>query len=185
VPQAVPDNDDGNVPLRSGRQRQSQEWLLVLLAAVALTGCTAVLASGRFAIEDALYDDGFDFANSGDVLGGALWALALWFCSPWQLLLLFLGKIETGRPSEWLLKALGTATGQRCVAPLKCLPACLSVCLPACIATNRADPWHCDGAAALHPAPLPQVSVCLHSDQLTTLKQMSRHALQRYSEGAS
>ena len=49
----------------------------------------------------------------GDAAAAALWGAALWFCSPLQLLLLFLGKIDTERPSDWALRRLGTLTGQR------------------------------------------------------------------------
>ncbi|KAI7839403.1 hypothetical protein COHA_006804 [Chlorella ohadii] len=48
----------------------------------------------------------------GDALGGMLWAASLYFCSPLQLLLLFFGFIETERPSDWVLRRLGLATGQ-------------------------------------------------------------------------
>ncbi len=36
-----------------------------------------------------------------------LWSLSLWFASPLQLLLLFLGKVDTERPSDWILRRLG------------------------------------------------------------------------------
>ncbi len=35
------------------------------------------------------------------------------YCSPLQLLLLFIGDINTERPSDWLLRVLGSAAGQR------------------------------------------------------------------------
>lgn len=50
-------------------------------------------------------------ANLGDYLGAALWSVSLFFASPYQLLLLFLGKIETERPSDWTLRLLGKAAG--------------------------------------------------------------------------
>jgi len=42
-----------------------------------------------------------------------LWAVALYYCSPLQLLLLFLGRFETARPSDRVLRLLGRAAGLR------------------------------------------------------------------------
>ena len=73
-------------------------------------------------LQDALYGDGLDLSSSsggptpGDALGGALWAVSLYYCTPLQLLLLFLGEVDTERPSDWLLRALGRAAGQPCVS---------------------------------------------------------------------
>jgi hypothetical protein len=49
---------------------------------------------------------------AGDVAGALLWAAALWYVSPLQLLLVFLGKFDTERPSDWLMNKLGRATQQ-------------------------------------------------------------------------
>lgn len=49
---------------------------------------------------------------AGDGAGALLWAVALWYVSPLQLLLVFLGKIETDRPSDWLMNKLGRAAQQ-------------------------------------------------------------------------
>jgi hypothetical protein len=46
------------------------------------------------------------------VIGGLLWGLSLWFATPLQLLLLFLGELDTSRPSDGVLRLLGTAAGQ-------------------------------------------------------------------------
>ena len=51
--------------------------------------------------------------SPGDLAAGLLWSVSLYFCSPLQLLLLFLGRIETERPSDWVLHQLGMLTGQR------------------------------------------------------------------------
>jgi hypothetical protein len=66
-------------------------------------------------IEDILFGDGL---SGGLLLGGfgglcaaGLWSLSLWFVSPLQLLLLFLGKIETERPSDWLMNGFGRLAG--------------------------------------------------------------------------
>ncbi len=48
----------------------------------------------------------------GDLAAGLLWSVSLYFCSPLQLLLLFLGRIETERPSDWVLRQLGHLTAQ-------------------------------------------------------------------------
>jgi hypothetical protein len=74
-------------------------------------------------VVDAIYGDGISTGigsiglyglGAGDLAGAVLWSVALYFCSPLQLLLLFLGKIETERPSDWLLRQLGVLCGQRC-----------------------------------------------------------------------
>lgn len=52
----------------------------------------------------------------GDLAAGLLWSVSLYFCSPLQLLLLFLGRIETERPSDWVLRQLGRLTKQPCVS---------------------------------------------------------------------
>ncbi|PNH12955.1 O-phosphoseryl-tRNA(Sec) selenium transferase [Tetrabaena socialis] len=41
-----------------------------------------------------------------DLLAGLLWGLSLFYASPLQQLLLFLGKIETQRPSDWIILTL-------------------------------------------------------------------------------
>lgn len=51
---------------------------------------------------------------AGDAAGGALWAVALYYCSPLQLLLLFLGRFEVERPSDGVLRLLGRTAGLRC-----------------------------------------------------------------------
>ena len=70
-----------------------------------------------FHVIPAVYGDGLDLGVSsftaGDLTGSLLWSFSLWFCSPLQLLLLFLGAIETERPSDWLLNKLGRAAGLR------------------------------------------------------------------------
>jgi hypothetical protein len=42
------------------------------------------------------------FCDAGDIVGGLLWGCSLWYCSPLQLLLLFLGEIDVERPSDWV-----------------------------------------------------------------------------------
>ena len=78
-------------------------------------------------LQDALYGDGLDLSSGGggptpgDVVGAGLWAVSLYYCTPLQLLLLFLGEVDTARPSDWLLNILGRAAGQPCVPPVHTL----------------------------------------------------------------
>lgn len=55
----------------------------------------------------------FDTSLSpGDFAGAALWTLSYYFVSPLQLLLLFLGRIETTRPSDAIMKLGGQVLGR-------------------------------------------------------------------------
>ena len=76
----------------------------------------AVFTSNRETIADAFFGDGISTGVAawgiGDALGGTLWSVSLYFCSPWQQLLIFLGRVDTERPSDWLLDVLARATGQ-------------------------------------------------------------------------
>lgn len=85
---------------------------VVLLMAAVVLGATV----GRDEVEDIVYgtaiSSNLGVFGAGDVAGGLLWSFSLWFCSPWQLLLLFLGAIETERPSDWLIQKFGRMTGQ-------------------------------------------------------------------------
>lgn len=85
--------------------------------------CTGVLlslaVSAGFAfqgdIEEALVGDGLSGGllpvSAGNIAAAALWSTSLWFVSPLQLLLLFLGKIETERPSDWFMNIVARANG--------------------------------------------------------------------------
>jgi hypothetical protein len=81
----------------------------------------AAVTLGRDDIADAIYGDGISSGIStwgfGDAAGAGLWAVALYFCSPLQLLLLFLGQIDTERPSDFVLRQLGMLTQQKYVNP--------------------------------------------------------------------
>jgi len=55
----------------------------------------------------------FDTSLSpGDFAGAMLWSLSYYFVSPLQLLLLFLGRIETTRPSDAIIKLGGQLMGK-------------------------------------------------------------------------
>ena len=66
-------------------------------------------------VEALLWGDGLSGGLVPFGVGGAtasvLWSLSLWFASPLQLLLLFLGKIETERPSDWFMNILAGSLG--------------------------------------------------------------------------
>jgi hypothetical protein len=94
--------------------------LPVALALVAAAGATV----WRGPLEELLYGDLGDALDAltlpgggpggfgaGDAAGALLWAAALWYVTPLQLLLLFLGKIETERPSDELIAVIGRAAG--------------------------------------------------------------------------
>ena len=71
-------------------------------------------------LEDVLFGDGLsDGLSSGlwglstsDFIAAGLWSISLYFVSPLQLLLLFLGKLETERPSDWFMNLIGQAAGE-------------------------------------------------------------------------
>jgi hypothetical protein len=82
-----------------------------LIAAVLASASTAAFVAFREPIEDFLQDNMNELIGLGDVFGVSLWSFALFYTSPLQLLLLFLGKIDTERPSDWLTRKLGMAAG--------------------------------------------------------------------------
>jgi hypothetical protein len=62
------------------------------------------LSLGGWATQDLLYGDGLGGYGGGvglgDVTGSLLWSCSLYYASPVQLVLLFLGRIDTDRPSD-------------------------------------------------------------------------------------
>jgi len=76
---------------------------------------TVAIVYGNEEVQDFIYGDGLggysDGISFGDFTGAALWAGSLYYASPVQLLLLFLGRIDTDRPSDWVLKTLGRGSG--------------------------------------------------------------------------
>lgn len=79
-------------------------------AALGLTGATilgAKLFGGTAEQLDAW--SGVEGFSAGTFAGAALWTVALYYVSPIDLLLIFLGRIETERPSDWLLQRFGRA----------------------------------------------------------------------------
>jgi len=66
----------------------------VAVAALAAYGAAAWLNS-----DDVLYGTAAGL-SPGDVVGALLWSVSLFYASPLQLLLLFLGRIDVERPSD-------------------------------------------------------------------------------------
>lgn len=89
----------------------------------------AAFTANRENLADAFYGDGVSTGvpswGGGDVLGGILWSVALYFTSPWQLLLIFLGRVDTERPSDWLMDLLAKVAGNESV-PTRISKMCLS-----------------------------------------------------------
>ena len=52
----------------------------------------------------------FSGVSAGSVIASAVWSFGLFFKSPLQILLVFLGRTDTERPSDWILRALGAST---------------------------------------------------------------------------
>ena len=100
---------------RQERTERRAEQLLIVGLGVGLT----LVVLGALQLGGALQDadvlggglDGGDGSGlgAGDLVGGALWALSLYFCSPIQLVLLFFGSYDRERPSDWVLRLLGRA----------------------------------------------------------------------------
>jgi hypothetical protein len=91
----------------------SQDEVLIVTGATALSfvsvlGIVAVSNNGYIGDSDYYFDSGFSL---GDLAGSALWALSFYFVSPLQLLLFWLGKIETERPSDWIMRVGGKIQG--------------------------------------------------------------------------
>ena len=98
------------------RDPDKNKALFVTLAGGA-TLTAAVLAALALDVdlEGLIMGDGLpgDAAvSTGDVAAAVLWSISLWFASPLQLLLLFLGKIETERPSDWIMDLTGRGLGR-------------------------------------------------------------------------
>lgn len=102
----------------------SRDRLIILTSTILLTVLVLVVASlNQEDLVDAVYGDGITSGlgslktpsglGVGDLAASGLWAVALYFCSPLQLLLLFLGRIETERPSDWVLRQLRRFAGQK------------------------------------------------------------------------
>ncbi|PSC69498.1 hypothetical protein C2E20_7018 [Micractinium conductrix] len=98
------------------RQQRRVDQQIVVGVGLGLTALVVLalrLGAGSFSDADGWDALGGDFTfGAGDALGALLWGTSLYFCSPLQLLLLFFGFFEDNRPSDWLLRVLGTAAGR-------------------------------------------------------------------------
>lgn len=74
------------------------------LSLVAVVGILTLPALVQESDQMYYFDYGLSF---GDLCGSALWALSYYFVSPVQLLLLFLGRIDTERPSDVVMRLGG------------------------------------------------------------------------------
>ncbi|KAK9836358.1 hypothetical protein WJX81_008368 [Elliptochloris bilobata] len=97
--------------------QKARDQMIIFGAGVGLSvALTLLIRLGRSGVlADALSPDGLPLRwgdlGIGDAAGGALWAVALYYCSPLQLLLLFLGRFEVERPSDRILRLLGRGAG--------------------------------------------------------------------------
>ncbi|GAX83120.1 hypothetical protein CEUSTIGMA_g10546.t1 [Chlamydomonas eustigma] len=112
-------DDDKNVETSIkaiiGRQLD-RDRLIIGATALGLTALASVTVTfWQDDISDWILDsralgiDGSGQLGVGDAFGSLLWGTAMYFASPLQLLLLFIGRFDTDRPSDWLLKQLGMA----------------------------------------------------------------------------
>lgn len=83
--------------------------LFVSSAAWTLTNLRDELGDILAGDEDTLGDLTLMGLGLGDLTGALLWSVAVWYASPLQLLLVFLGRIDTERPSDWLMYNIGRA----------------------------------------------------------------------------
>lgn len=107
IPRAQPNNNNNNNN-NTDRQQQRQDDATILGSALTLTAM--ILLAARFGapiLQQVDAWEGGGLITAGDIFGAFFWSIALYFASPFQLLLLFLGKIETERPSDWVLRRLG------------------------------------------------------------------------------
>ncbi|KAG1665667.1 hypothetical protein FOA52_005457 [Chlamydomonas sp. UWO 241] len=96
------------------RQR-GQDQLIIVSGAVTLT---VTAFAGYYFFSDAISDwlldstlGGGEF-GPGDCVGALLWTASFWFTSPLQLLLLFFGDYDVERPSDRLIRGVGSIAGQ-------------------------------------------------------------------------
>ncbi len=93
---------------------------------------------GREPLEEFFFQEsltsGGGVLGLGDVIGGLLWSASLWYCTPVQLIALFFGQTDRERPSDAVMRFVGSALGQPVdaidyVAPVQVKAAAVLVCL--------------------------------------------------------
>lgn len=121
---AVPKGSDPN---KTDDETEGRDVFVIYGTAVVLTAIGILsFTFFREPLEDVLYGGGFDFTlgsvTVGDVATALFWGVSLYFVSPLQLLLLFLGKIDTERPSDWLFNRFGKLVREELDDPQYILP---------------------------------------------------------------
>ncbi|GAB4824184.1 hypothetical protein N2152v2_011230 [Parachlorella kessleri] len=88
------------------------------LVSLALTGaiCSVAYFGGDSLLAEVSTWEVLDLPGdsslgAGDAFGALLWSVGLYFASPWQLLLLFIGQMDNERPSDALLRFFGKLGG--------------------------------------------------------------------------
>lgn len=94
---------------RALAKQRTEDNIIVYTSAIALTSAVAIATKfgGDFMDSADAWIGNSSVLTLGDTAGGILWSISYYFVSPIQLLLLFLGRIETERPSDFLLNFLG------------------------------------------------------------------------------
>lgn len=100
---------------KAERQERKDDQRNIIIGGIGLFLLVIGGIKGIPFLEDVIYEAdigafGGQF-NVFDVVAAMMWSVSLYYVSPLQLLLLFLGKIETERPSDWFMYVLGKAGG--------------------------------------------------------------------------
>lgn len=111
-----------SLKVSSGESSEKNAFGLSKAEVVSLSGAailTALIGAAVFLydtdfVQEALYGDGLGYNDGislGDATGALLWGISLYFVSPLQTLLLFLGKTDTDRPSDAVITVIGKVAG--------------------------------------------------------------------------
>jgi uncharacterized membrane protein YgcG len=107
-------NNNGLPP--DNKQRAIDETIILTISVLLSASIIFCFRLGIPLLSEADDWSGLDAFGStfaaGDIFAALLWSASLYFASPYQQLLLFLGKIETERPSDSVMDFLGRLTGK-------------------------------------------------------------------------
>jgi hypothetical protein len=95
---------------RDERMEQQRQQDNAIIYGVAFALFAIVVLASRLEAVDVSWD-GIGGFSGGDIAGATLWGVSFYYVSPYQLLLVFLGRIETERPSDFLLRRFGLFFG--------------------------------------------------------------------------
>lgn len=114
---AAQKNNNGLSPNdKNNKQRAIDETIILVISIVLSASIILGFRLGIPLLSEADNWSGLDaFGNTfaaGDIFAATLWSVSLYYASPYQQLLLFLGKIETERPSDWVMNFLARLTGK-------------------------------------------------------------------------